>query len=330
MINRRSFAMACAGAGLGLARPAFAQAPAENAAFPSGAVRITNPFPAGSGPDVVSRWVGERLSKTWSQPVVIHNRPGSSGFVALQSVKQVPANGHDLFLAAADHMAINPTLFKKLPYSPTADFVPVSGLYRTSFLVLVSANGPIRTVPELVAYARSGENKATYGSQAVGSPLHLGGAQIEAAIQARMLHVPFKETSALYQSVANGEVTWALGSLGSAGALIQAGRLRVLAVADTQRSPAMPDVPTLAEAGGPPVSVPTWVALFAPTGTPPLAVSRIRESVHAALDTPDLRSKLMGFGFLPAKASGAEVADWIRTDQLHYAALVKQTGATVD
>jgi tripartite-type tricarboxylate transporter receptor subunit TctC len=329
MIDRRSFTLGAAATGLMATFSVRAQ-PASIDAYPGAAVRITNPFPAGSGPDVVSRWIGERLSKTWNQPVVIHNRPGSSGFVALQSVKQVPANGHDLFLAAADHMAINPALFKKLPYSPSADFVPVSGLYRTSFLVLVSASGPIRTVPELVAYARSGENKATYGSQAVGSPLHLGGAQIEAAIQARMLHVPFKETSALYQSVANGEVTWALGSLGSAGALIQAGRLRVLAVADTQRSAAMPDVPTLADAGGPPVSVPTWVALFAPAGTPPLVVNRIRESVHAALDTPDLRNKLMGFGFLPAKASGAEVGEWIRTDQLHYAALVKQTGATVD
>jgi len=329
MIDRRSFTLGGTAVGLLAACGAQAQSVAADG-FPASAVRITNPFPAGSGPDVVSRWLGEKLGKAWSQPVVIHNRPGSSGFVALQSVKQVPATGHDLFLAAADHMAINPALFKKLPYSPTADFVPVSGLYRTSFLVLVSANGPIRTLPELVAYARSGENKATYGSQAVGSPLHLGGAQIEAAIQARMLHVPFKETSALYQSVANGEITWALGSLGSAGALIQAGRLRVLAVADTQRSAAMPEVPTMAEAGGPAVSVPTWVALFAPAGTPPPVVSRIREAVHAALDTPDLRSKLIGFGFLPAIASGAEVADWIRSDQRHYAALIKQTGATVD
>lgn len=329
MIDRRSFTLSAAAAGLLATFSARAQSVSVDT-YPGAAVRITNPFPAGSGPDVVSRWIGESMSKAWSQPVVIYNRPGSSGFVALQSVKQAPANGLELFLAAADHMAINPVLFKKLPYSPTADFIPVSGLYRTSFLVLVSANGPIRTVPELIAYARSGENKATYGSQAVGSPLHLGGAQIEAAIQARMLHVPFKETSALYQSVANGEVTWALGSLGSAGALIQAGRLRVLAVADTQRSAAMPDVPTLAEAGGPPVSVPTWVALFAPAGTPVPVVNRIRGTVHAALDTPDLRSKLTGFGFLPAKVSGAEVADWIRTDQLHYAALVKQTGATVD
>ena len=329
MINRRTLTLSGIALGLLATLDARAQSVPVDA-YPGGVVRITNPFPAGSGPDVVSRWIGERLGKTWNQPVVIYNRPGSSGFVALQSVKQVVANGHDLFLAAADHMAINPALFKKLPYSPTADFVPVSGLYRTSFLVLVSANGPIRTVPELVAFARSGENKASYGSQAVGSPLHLGGAQIEAAIQARMLHVPFKETSSLYQSVANGEVTWALGSLGSAGALIQSGRLRVLAIADTQRSAAMPDVPTLAEAGGPSVSVPTWVALFAPAGTSPQVVNRIRESVHIALDTPEVRSKLMGFGFLPAKASGAEVSDWIRNDQVHYTALVKQTGATVD
>ncbi len=333
MIARRSFALYCAGASLATAFPSMAQTGAQPLAlppFPSKAIRIINPFPAGSGPDVVSRLVGEEMGKAFNQAVVVDNRPGASGFLALQAAKQAGPGGHALVLAAADHMAINPALFKKLPYSPTADFVPVSGLYRTSFFVLVGADSPIKTVPQLIAFARSGANRATYGSQAVGSPLHLGGAQIEAAIAATMQHVPFKETSALYQSVANGDVTWALGSLGSAGSLISAGKLRVLAVADSVRSPALPDVPTLAEAGGPAVSVPTWVALFAPAGMPPATVEAIRAAVHSALEAPDVRAKFLAFGFLPAVVNGAEVSKWITGDQRHYAALVKQTGATSD
>lgn len=327
MIARRTLAWLIAAA-LSTALPAVAQTAAN--AFPNKAVRIVNPFPPGSGPDAVSRIVGEKLSRAWGQPVVVDNRPGASGFLALGAAKQSAPTGYDIVLAAADHMAINPSLFKRLPYSATNDFVPISGLYRTSFFVLVSEQSPIKTIPQLIAFARSGAGRATYGSNAVGSPLHLGGAQLESATKTVMQHVPFKETSGLYQSVANGDVTWALGSIGSAGPLIKAGKLRVLAVADTKRSPAMPEVPTIAEAGGPAVSVPTWVAFFAPAGTPAAVVADIEKSVHAALDMSDVKEKFMAMGFLPAPVPGTEVSKWIRSDLGHYADLIKQTGATAD
>ena len=301
-----------------------------SASFPSKPVRIINPFPAGSGPDVVARVVGEKLSRSWSQAVVVDNRPGASGFIALGAAKAAPPTGYDLLVAAADHMAINPALFKKLPYDANKDFVPVTGLYRTSFFILVGEKSPIKTVPELIAYARGAPGAATYGSNAVGSPLHLGAAQIETITGTSMRHIPYRETSALYQAVANGDVTWALGSIGSAGSLISAGKLRVLAVADTQRSLALPDVPTVAEAGGPNVAVPSWVALFAPAGTPVAVVDQIRANVHQTLDMPDVRSKLMAIGFIPAPVSGAEVSQWIASDGLRYAGLVKSTGASTD
>ena len=313
---------------LGLATSTHAQ---TAAAFPSGPLRIFNPFPAGSGPDVVSRLVGERLGKAWSQPVVVDNRPGASGFIALQAAKAGASTGHDLVVAAADHMAINPALFKKLPYNVARDFVPVSGLYRVSFFVLVGEKSPINSITQLVAAARAKPGAVSYGSNAVGSPLHLGGAQLETATGTTMQHVPFKETVQLYQAVANGEVSWALGSIGSAGPLIAANKLRVLAVADVQRSPAMPQVPTLAEAGGPAdVVVTSWVALFAPAAAPAAALASIDAGVQAALNLPELRSKFSALGFAPAPASGADVARWIATDTPRYADLVKRTGASVD
>jgi tripartite-type tricarboxylate transporter receptor subunit TctC len=308
-----------------------AMAQATPTGFPAGPVRILNPFPAGSGPDAVSRLVGERLSKVWAQSIVIDNRPGASGFIALQAAKALPPTGHDLVVAAADHMAINPGLFKKLPYNATRDFVPVSGLYRVSFFVLVGEKSPIKSITHLITTARQSPDSITYGSNAVGSPLHLGGAQFETATGTTMRHIPFKETVQLYQAVANGDVSWALGSIGSAGPLIQAGKLRVLAVADYQRSPSMPDVPTLVEAGGPAdVAVTSWVALFAPAATPATVVSAIDAAVQNALNLSDVRSKLMNFGFSAAPASGGEVAKWIAADTPRYANLIKRTGASVD
>ena len=209
MPNRSAFMRLLAAMLVAVAVPALSQTQAP-AAFPAKPVRIVNPFPAGSGPDAVARLVGDKLGKAWNQPVVVDNRPGASGFIALQAGMQAAPTGHDLTLAAADHMAINPSLFRKLPYNPVKDFVPVSGLYRTAFFVLVASSSPIKSVSQLIAFAKDKTNHATYGSNATGSPLHLGGAQFEAATGSTMQHIPFKETGALYQSVANGEVRFGL------------------------------------------------------------------------------------------------------------------------
>jgi len=307
-------------------------APAADAeTFPSRPVRLLSPFPAGSGPDAVARMVGERLSREWGQPVVVEPKPGGNGFIAMEAVRRAAATGYDLGVVDVGHMAINPSLFRKLPYDPVKDYVPVGGLYRTSFFVVVSSGSPVKSVAELIAAAKSSPGKVTYGSWAVGSPGHLGAAQVEAATGTQMLHVPFKDTAQLYAAVANGEVTWALGSYATAGALIQAGKLRVLAVADGQRSSALPDVPTLEEAGGPRgVDASTWVALVAPAGTPAERVEAISRAVRAALDVPEVKARMATFGFVPAAVPGATVSEWMRKDTPRYAEMVRRTGATTD
>jgi len=307
-------------------------APAADAeTFPSRPVRLLSPFPAGSGPDAVARMVGERLSREWGQPVVVEPKPGGNGFIAMEAVRRAAATGHDLGVVDVGHMAINPSLFRKLPYDPVKDYVPVSGLYRTAFFVVVSSASPIRSVPALIAAAQGSPGRVSYGSWSVGSPGHLGAAQLEAATGTQMLHVPFKDTAQLYSAVANGEVTWALGSYATAGALIQAGKLRVLAVADGHRSSALPDVPTLEEAGGPSgVDASTWVALVAPAATPPGRVEAVARAVRSALDDPEVKAKMATFGFVPAASPGAAVSEWMRKDAPRYAELVRRTGATTD
>lgn len=299
--------------------------------FPDHGVRITSPFPAGSGPDAVARMVGDKISAALKQPVLIDPKPGANGFIAIDTVKRMPPGGYELLLADVGHLAINPSLFKKLPYDPEKDLTPVSGLYRTSFFVAVSANSPIRSVKDLVAAAQAAPGKITYGSNSVGGPLHLGAAQFEAATGTRMVHVPFKEISQLYAAVATGDVDWALASIASAGPLLTGGKLRFLAIADRTRSPALPNVPTLEEAGGPKdVVADTWVVLMAPKGTPAAAVGTLNQAIAAALRDNEVMQRFGTFGFTPYPATGAQIAELMRQDTPRYAALVKRTGASAD
>jgi tripartite-type tricarboxylate transporter receptor subunit TctC len=299
--------------------------------FPERPLRITSPFPAGSGPDAVMRMVAEKMSASLKQPVLIDTKPGANGFIAVEAVKRMPPNGYELLLADVGHIAINPSLFKKLPYDPDKDLAPVSGLYRTAFFIAVGADGPIKSVKDLIAAASAAPGKVTYGSNSVGGPLHLGAAQFEAATGTRMLHVPYKEMSQLYGSVATGDVTWGMASIASAGPLLSGGKLRFLAIADKTRSPALPNVPTLEEAGGPKgVEATTWVGLFAPKGTPAAIVNTLNQAVVAALKQEDIAQRMATFGFNAYPVGPAQLAEVIRADTPRYAELVKRTGASAD
>lgn len=299
--------------------------------FPNQAVRIISPFPTGSGPDVIARIVGERLSSSWKQPVIIDAKPGANGFIALGAVKQAAPTGYDLLIADVGHLAISPSLFKKLPYDPKLDFVPVGGVYRTSFFVVVGANSPYNSVKDLVAAAAAAPGKITYGSNSVGGPLHLGAAQVEAVTGTKMTHVPYKEISQLYVAVATGEVDWAMGSLASAGPLLKAGKVKLIAVADNARSTIQPGVPTIEEVlGGKSVIARTWVVLMAPKATSAGTISTLNKSLNDVLKLPEVAEKFAGFGFLPYPTTPAVLSSLIESDTVFYAEMVKRTGATAE
>jgi tripartite-type tricarboxylate transporter receptor subunit TctC len=309
-----------------LSAPLHAQQP-----FPSRPIRVISPFPTGSGPDVVVRVAAEKMSRSLGQTVIIEARPGGNGFIALEGVKRAAPTGYELGLADVGHLAINPSLFKKLPYDAQTDFTQISGVYRTAFFVFVGQNSPIRDIRGLLAEARQHPGKVTYGSNSVGGPLHLGAVQLETAAGVRMLHVPFKETAAVYNAVATGDVTWAMGSLATAGPLLQAGKLRLLAVADKERSAAMPDVPTVEQSGGPAgVEATTWVTFLGPRDLPPAIAETLSTHFRAALDSPDVRDRMTTFGFAPAGSTGAQVMSWMRADTPRYADMIKRTGAQAD
>jgi tripartite-type tricarboxylate transporter receptor subunit TctC len=293
--------------------------------------RITSTLPVGSGPDTVARLVAEKLTVRWKQPVVVDAKPGGAGVVAINAMKNLPPTGNELVLADVGNLSINPLIFKNLRYDPERELVPVALMFRTAFFIVVGTGSKLRSVKDLIDASRNSATQLTYGSNAVGGPIHLASAQLEYALGATMTHVAFKETSQLYVSVSTGEVDWAFGSIATVLPLLKAGRVRLLAVADRARSSAAPDVPTLGEAGGPPhLDAFAWNGFFAPAGTPRDVVLDINKAVIDALAQPDVAEKLATFSFTPQALTPQQLGELMRSDRARYAEVLKRVKVTVD
>lgn len=228
-------------------------------------------------------------------------------------------------------MTLQPHLYKQLPFDPVKDFEPVAPLYTTNFFIVVGANAPWKNVTELIAAAKAKDMQLTYGSWGIGSVAHVGSAMFEGSTGTRMTHVPFKELPQLYTAVATGEVDWAFGTAATVGPLFKAKKVRLLAYAGPKRMAGYTDVPTVAEAGGPVnFELGTWVAMFAPKGTPKPVIERIQSGVNKALADADIRDRLAGFGFQPWVAPAADVSRALEADRLRYAEIVKRAQISLD
>jgi tripartite-type tricarboxylate transporter receptor subunit TctC len=299
--------------------------------FPSKPVKIVSPYPNGLTPDIAVRAVAERLTRTWGQPVIVEPRPGANGFIAIGQAKKATPDGYELLLAGQSHLSINPRLFKSVPYDPEKDFAPLSLIYRTVFFVAVKADGPYRSIPELIAAAKASQKKLSYSSPYVGSPPHLGAAEFAYLTGTQMVHVPYKEAAQVYISVANGDVDWSLGSIGSTLPLTKAGKLKLLAIAAKTRDPEHPDIPTVAQAGGPAgYEVDTWVSLVAPAGMAPDLVRRLSADIAAAVADPEVKERFKGIGVDPVSGTPAELAELVKRDLAAYGGIVKRTGVTAE
>jgi len=299
--------------------------------FPTKNVRLDAPFSAGAAPVTFTRIIADKLSKTWSQPVIVEPKPGGSGFLAIEALKNAPADGHELLVASNAHVAINPALYSKLPYDPEKDLVPVAMFYRTPFFIVVKVDGPYQSVPALIAAAKANPGTVSYGSSYVGSPSHLGSAEFEFRTGTKMIHVPFRDQSQMYVGIANGDIGWAFSTLGSALPLIQAGKIKILAIAAKERLKTLSDVPTLEEAGGPAgLEVDSWLGLMAPRGTPSEAIRRINAEVNRALADPEVLEQMRKLGFEPAPGTPEQFARVIASDARRYGEIVRRTGARAD
>lgn len=307
---------------------ALAAAHAAAQSYPSKTVKLTAPYSAGAGPAVFMRVIAEKLTRYWGEQVIVDSRPGASGFIAIEAVKNAPADGYELLVAANSHMTVNPAIFRdKLPYDPQKDFAPVATVFLTPFFVTVKSDGPLSSVPALIAAAKASPGALTYGGPYVGSPSHLGGADFEFRTATKMTFVPYKDQSQMYVSIANGELSWAFSTIGSALPLLRAGRIKLLAIGAKQRSSSAPDVPTVGEAGGPQgLEVLSWMALFAPRATSPEIVGKVNAAVARALAEPDVLERMKSFGFEPFVSTPAQLAELIRADTRTNTALVERIG----
>jgi tripartite-type tricarboxylate transporter receptor subunit TctC len=324
-LNRRAALALGAAALVAAAMPAAAQD------WPTKPVRIITPFPAGAGPEAVLRMLAEKLQKKWGQPVIVENKPGANGFIAIDSFKRGATDGSDLIQLDNVHLVAYPHMFKKLPYDPVKDFEVVTPLFRTYFFVGVGSGSKYKTVGDIVAAARAQPGALNYGSWSVGNPVHLGSALLESMTGTQMEHVIYKETSMLYTGVANGELNFALGSLATAGALQRAGKIKFIAVTAPRRHAAFPDVPTVAESGGPAgYEVTGWTTIAAPKGLPKAVADKIQKDIDAALAEPDVKERYATFGYELFPTTREQFNAFITAESAKYAEVVKRAKASLD
>lgn len=322
-VSRRALVIAAA-----LAATGFAHAQQ----WPTKQVRIITPFPVGAGPEGVVRLVADKLSRKWGQPVIVENRPGGNGFIAINAFKTGATDGHDLVHLDNVHISAYPHLFKKLPYDAAKDFDVLVPLFRTYFFITTSVNSKYKTMGDLVADAKASPGKLNYGSWSVGNPVHLGSALLEMQAGVDMQHVVYKETTQLYTGVANGELAFAIGTNATAGPLYRAGKLKYLAVAAPKRlSGTFKDVPTVAESGGPKdFEVTGWTAIAAPRNLPRPLQDRIRADIAQALAEPDVKEKFASFSYEPFPVTPEQFAQFQQAASARFASIIRRTGAQLD
>jgi len=318
-------------AALALAAASLLSAPAGAQQYPTKAVRIITPFPVGGGPDGVARLVADKLSRAWGQPVVVDNKPGGNGFIAIDAFKRGAKDGTDLIVLDNVHLAAYPALFKKLPYDPAKDFDAILPFFRTYFFFTVPTNSKYKTVADLIADAKANPGKLNYGSWSVGNPVHLGSELFASTAGIKMEHVLYKETTQLYTSVSTGELAFALGSAATAGPLQRAGKLRFLAVTAPQRNAAFPDVPTVGESGGPKgFEVTGWNAIAVPPGLPPAVTDKIKKDIETALASPDVLEKFKSFGYEPFPQTRDQFNQFVKSETQRFGDVIRKANITLD
>ncbi len=319
-VSRRKALVAGAGAGA-TAFPALATG---HDGFPQRSVRIVVPYAVGIGPDIVARSVAEQLAKTWGQTVVVDNKPGASGIIAFGDVRRTPADGHTLYVADTATLAVNPLLHPTLPYDVAKDLAPLSLLFHATFLIWVGGGSRFRTLQDMLDSARRVPEQVTYGSLGSGHASQVAVETMARAAGVKLLHVPFKDAGSLFTAVAKADVDFTAFSMNTLMGLMASGRMRPLAVAARKRLATHPQIPTLAEAGGPAVEMHPWAAMVGLAGTPQAVLDRLQHDIVAALGSPEVRARgeTAGFEITPSTPQGLRAR--IEADVALYAPLVAE------
>jgi len=295
-------------------------------AYPTRPIRLVVPSTAGGGvTDIMARLVGQKLSMTLGQQVVIDNRPGASGILGAEVVAKAPADGYTLLIANVS-LIVNPYLFARMPYDPLSDFMPVTMVNTAPQQLVVHPSVPATTVAELVAYAKGRPGQLNYGSGGVGSTPFLAAELFKSITGIDVLHVPYKGGGAAIAELLGGQLTFMIENVPGTMPHVKAGRLRALAITSTQRSQLAPDLPTMVEAGVPGYEMSAWNAIFAPRGTPPEAVARLNAELVRVLHAPEMKEQCAALGAEPIGNTPDELAAFLKADKARWGRIIQERG----
>jgi len=321
----KRFTTACCGfLFIGLCHTGMAQT------YPAKPIRIIVPFPAGGIADLFGRVIGQKFNEAWGQPAVVENRPGAGGNIGAEIVAKSPPDGYTLVTGSIGTHAVNVSLFSKLPYDPIRDFAPVSLIMEAEGLLVLHPSVPVRTVKELIALAKARPGQLSYASAGNGTAAHLSGELFKSMARVDMVHVPYKGNVPAIVDLIAGQTSLLFATMPTVLPQVQAGRLKALAVTSSARSPAAPELPTIAEAALPGYSVTNWIGLFAPAGTPRDIVVKLNGEVVRIMQAPDIQKRLANEGAKFTPMTPDEFTGFVKTEIAKWAKVVKEAGIRVD
>ena len=327
--RRHLAALTALAAGLALASalPAQAQAPATH--WPTKPVKLVVGYAAGGATDVVARLIAVKLGEQLGQPVLVDNRAGANSNLGAELVAKAPADGYTLYVFTIAN-TINASLYSKLGYDPQKDFEPIGMIAKIPNILVVNNNLPIKNLADYVRYAKESKDGITFASSGSGSSIHLSGEMFKMNSKLNMLHVPYKGSAPAVTDLIGGQVESMFDNTPSALPHVQGGRLRAIAITSAQRSPLLPDVPTLAESGFPGFDVQSWFALAAPAGTPKPIIDQTNAALNKVLAQPDVRQRLQDLAATPAPGTPEQMSSFAGAEIKRWHDVVKASGAKAE
>lgn len=296
-------------------------------AFPQKTVTLVVPYAPGGTTDLVARILAHELSISWAQPVMVENRPGAAGNLGARLVARSEPDGYTLLFTAAAPLTINKLLFANLPFDPEKDFAPIRVIATSPLVMMINPQTPARSVKELIEYAKTRPHRLSYGHSGIGTTSQLAAALFTSMAQVDLTAVPYKGSAPAMNALLGGEISLLFDTVPTAMQQVKAGKIVALAVATRVRTPAAPELPTIAEAGLPGYEVSTWFGLVAPAGTAPALVEKIDADVGQVLAKPAVAARLRDLGAEPGTVSTAAFGSFIKTETATFARIVKAAGA---
>ena len=309
-------------------------APAQAADYPAREVTMIVPFPPGGTTDIVGRLVADDLSKTWGKTVLVENKAGAGGNIGAANAARAKPDGYTIMMGTVGTQSINEFLYSDLQYNPAKDFVPIALAAAVPNVVVLNPDfatkNNIASVQDLIRYLKEHPGEVNVGSSGNGTSIHLAAELFKSMTGTQMVHVPFRGSSPAVTALMAGDVQLMFDNLPSSMSAIQAGRIKALAVTSAERSPSLPDLPTVAEAGVPGFEASSWFGLVAPAGTPPDIVQAINKAVVANAQKPEAQKRFMAQGAQPSDMTPEQFAKFIDSERQKWAKVVKESGAKVD